>query len=314
MNHAEPQASAIKVVYIAGYGRSGTTLLSIALGQHPRIFGAGEIHELTRHAWEQNTFCSCARALRDCPFWSDVVGRWLGSDEINLIDDYRRAQGRFESLGAPYLARIGIGGGSHFSRFAEQTGRLFHLIASASGKQVIVDSSKLPGRAWALAQTGLFEVYVVHMVRDGRGVAWSMMKGYKRDARAGLQREIKPKSALRTGLRWTMVNLAAEDLRRMVGADRYMRVRYEDFATDPAQVIARIGDRIGVDLSAVGKGVAAGEAMAPHHQIAGNRLRMNPTVKVAIDESWRSQMPESSRRRFGRLCGWLLRRYDYDHA
>ena len=31
------------IIYIAGYGRSGSTVLDIMLGDHPRIFSGGEL-------------------------------------------------------------------------------------------------------------------------------------------------------------------------------------------------------------------------------------------------------------------------------
>ena len=49
----------VRVVYIAGYGRSGTTILDIALGQHSVVMGAGEITALTRHVWQENEYCAC---------------------------------------------------------------------------------------------------------------------------------------------------------------------------------------------------------------------------------------------------------------
>lgn len=82
---------------------------------------------------------------------------------------------------------------------------------------------------------------VIHLVRDGRGVAWSLLKGYERDAKSGLQKEIKPKSVFRTALRWSMVNLAVEYLSRKLGSEKVMRVRYEDFASDPVAVMQQIG-------------------------------------------------------------------------
>ena len=32
-----------KIIYVAGYGRSGSTLLDMMLASHPAVFGAGEM-------------------------------------------------------------------------------------------------------------------------------------------------------------------------------------------------------------------------------------------------------------------------------
>lgn len=297
----------LKIVYIAGYGRSGTTLLSIALGEHPAICSAGELHELTRSAWSQNNFCSCGARMRDCSFWGSVMRRWLGSAPDAVLDAYQRVQSPIENSFMPSFLKTG----PQSKVFAERTHALFDEIAAASGNTVIVDSSKLPGRAGALARDRDLDLYVIHLVRDGRGVAWSLRKAYQRDAKAGVQRELKPKPTVRTSLRWSLVNLAAERLAGAVGKDRYLRVRYEDFAADPAAVLGRIGAMIGVDLGAVGANLKDGAGMNPRHQLAGSRLRMNSSIKVAIDEGWRSQMPTMSRRLFTLLSWPHLQRYGY---
>ena len=38
------------VLYIAGYGRSGSTVLDMLLGTHPRIIGGGELTHLFHHS------------------------------------------------------------------------------------------------------------------------------------------------------------------------------------------------------------------------------------------------------------------------
>jgi hypothetical protein len=273
------------------------------------VLGAGEIHELTRNAFAQNAYCSCGEPIRACGFWSIVAREWTAQENESFFDEYKALQHRFESL--PSIAGAPLSG-AKFDRFAARTEALFRIVSSTSGKRVIVDSSKLPGRAAALARMKSIDLYVVHLVRDGRGVAWSLMKAYKPDVKAGLQREIKPKSVWRTGLRWAMLNLGAEKLEEVVGSDRYLRLRYEDLAGDPAAALDRIGKMIGVDLAGIGANLSRGIAAKPVHQIAGNRLRMSAMVKVSKDEAWRSEMPDTSKRAFARLCGRLLSRYGYE--
>ena len=127
--------------------------------------------------------------------------------------------------------------GKQFAFYGRRTTRLFEAILSQSGKKTIVDSSKLPGRAMALALVPEIDLRVIHVVRDGRGVAWSLAKAYQREVKSGLQREIKPKSVSRTALRWTMVNLETEYLFRKLGPEKVMRLRYEDFVSNPADVM-----------------------------------------------------------------------------
>lgn len=301
----------VRIAYIAGYGRSGSTILDIALGQHAAVMGAGEITSLTRHVWRHNEYCACGNAIRDCSFWNSVLQEWSIGQESGLMEEYCALQQKFEGLSMLTRLLSGFGLGKRFSLYTLHTKRLFSAMQACSGRQMIVDSSKLPGRAMAVAQIPGIDMRVIHLVRDGRGVAWSLLKGYERDAKSGLQKEIKPKSVFRTAVRWSMVNLAVEYLSRKLGPERVMRVRYEDFASDPVTVMQKIGAFLELDLSRIGTSLRNGEAMGPGHQVAGNRLRMNASIALNKDEAWRTRMPAGQQVSFRRLGGWMLRRYGY---
>ena len=63
----------VQVLYIAGTGRSGSTLLAGILGQVDGIFNAGEV----RYIWDRgllaNRLCGCGRQFRDCPVWDEIL-------------------------------------------------------------------------------------------------------------------------------------------------------------------------------------------------------------------------------------------------
>ncbi|MDK1491927.1 sulfotransferase [Sinorhizobium sp. 7-81] len=300
-----------RIVYIAGYGRSGSTLLDIALGQHPAVVGAGEITSLTRHVWSHNEYCACGHPIRDCAVWSTVLQEWSKGWDSTLMSEYCALQQKFEGLPMFMKVFCGVGLGKQFAPYALHTKRLFDAMLSCSGRQMIVDSSKLPGRAMALAQIPGIDMRVIHLVRDGRGVAWSLLKGYERDEKSGLQKEIKPKSVFRTALRWSIVNLAVEYLLRKLGPQKVMRVRYEDFASNPVEVMQEIGTFLELDLTEIGSTLQSGRPIGPGHQVAGNRLRMNGSIALNKDEAWRTRMPAGQQVSFQRLGGWMLRRYGY---
>ncbi|WP_166675430.1 sulfotransferase [Neorhizobium sp. R1-B] len=304
-------SQSVRIAYIAGYGRSGSTILDIALGQHAAVVGAGEIAALTRHVLAQNEYCACGSAITDCGFWSTVSRHWSNGREAEFIRDYCVLQKKFEGLSMLLKSISGIGLGPQFEEYSLHTTRLFTTMLSYSNKEMIVDSSKLPGRAIALSRMPGIDMRIIHLVRDGRGVAWSLLKGYERDAKSGLQKEIKPKSVFRTALRWSIVNLAVEYLSRTLGPERIIRVRYEDFTSNPAATLQQIGSFLKLDLSQIGSSLQRGEPMGPGHQVAGNRLRMTSSIELKKDESWQTRMPVSQQLSFQRLGGWMLRRYGY---
>ena len=90
-----------------------------------------------------------------------------------------------------------------------------------------------------------------------------------------------------------------------------MRVRYEDFTSNPTAIMQDIGRMLGMDLTDIGEALRDGAAIAPGHLIAGNRLRMKGALRLVQDSSWRADMPGRKQTAFRWLCGPLLRRYGY---
>ena len=78
----------ITVLYIAGNGHSGSTLLDIIIGSSPDIFSAGELTFITRDSIFEE-YCSCGCLIKECPVWSKIVRIWLETASITL-EDYKR--------------------------------------------------------------------------------------------------------------------------------------------------------------------------------------------------------------------------------
>ena len=63
-----------------------------------------------------------------------------------------------------------------FQAYDQQVRALFQAIRAVSGKRVVEDTTKTPSRALVLSMISGVDVRILHLVRDGRGVAWSMEK------------------------------------------------------------------------------------------------------------------------------------------
>ncbi len=299
----------IKLIYIAGYGRSGTTLLDIALGQHEAIFGAGEITTLARHVWNKNEHCACGAPVRQCPLWKEVVELWTMGEAADFMENYRRFQEETETLVSARRLGWRFRRNGKANDHSRDSLKLLRDLSNVSGRTILVDSSKLPGRAFALARLPGVELYVVHLVRDGRGVAWSLMKPYKREVEKGIQKEVKPKPLFYTAIRWMMVNLAAELLCRQVGRRRSIRIRYEDFVADPRatleSIISLTGEEVRPDQ------YRRDQPFHPEHQVAGNRHRMQKAITLRKDDRWHEEMPAHKQLAFSIACVLFLKRYGY---
>lgn len=310
MGHETP--GKISVAYIAGAGRSGSTLLDVVLGALANVESVGELCNLHRRSWVQDEVCACGQSVRACKFWSRVWALWASECGLPEPVSYAELQRRFERPRAwPHVMAARFGLDRSFFAYANATTALYRAIATVSGCQVIVDSSKDPVRAYALALNPHIDLRLIHLVRDGRGVAWSMQKSYKKDKGAGIERDIAPTAPWRTILDWALVNVQVEQVARRIGRDNTVRVRYENFVSKPVDVLAEIGNLLACDTSRLAQAVAAGEAIPIGHTVSGNRLRMENSVRLEPDTRWMKEMGSSDQRLCWLLGGWALRRYGY---
>src|SRR5215208_6584257 len=332
---AHPEAP-VQVLKITGLGRSGSTILDVVLGNHPRIESVGEVGNLMRNGWIsreslrgidpkrlRRPICSCGKRLdvlyveapdEACPFWSRVRGEWVGRAGRESIEGYTKLQSGFELKRRwPRLLYEKRRPSASFRSYARLTRTFFEAIRAVSGKPVIVDSTMVPVRAFALAMIPGIDLYVVHLVRDGRGVITSHRKSFEKGLQAGIMWDHKGHPMWKTVVRWIVLNLATEWLCTQLGPKRTMCMRYEDFVADPKSALERIGSLIELDLTDVAEAASSGKPMEARHNIGGNRTKKSGTITLRPDsEEWRSALSPTEQRLSWMFMGWLMRRYGYD--
>jgi hypothetical protein len=304
-----------RVVSIIGSGRSGSTVLDIVLGNHPRIEGVGALSKLPRSGWvpDDDRRCSCGSPIHACPYWVGVYERWIDAVGDDGLTRYIDLQARYEhsSKRWPRLLLEERSPSPAFLAYAHMTAALYASIRDVSGKPVILDSSKKPIRTYALLATGIIDVRVLHLVRDGRGVVWSRLKSLPRDVEAGVPASRPPTPPWRTTLHWTQANIESEWVTRRAGRSNASRIAYESLVETPGELLERISPVVGEDLSELVEGLENGEEMHAGHRVGGNRMRFSGSVRLRPDLEWTTKLPSGDGRTFWRMAGWLARRYGY---
>ncbi len=317
--NAEHNTDPIRVAFIVGAGRSGSTVMDIVLGNHPDVASVGELCNLHRSGWTNNEYCACGDRGQQCNFWSDVFREWTAQSSAAEVSRYLDLQEKFENFrhfGRSRWLRLGrerIWQSQEFQDFTAQTGQLYKAIAAVSGKRIIVDSSKNPLRAAILSRVPEVDLRLIHLVRDGRAVAWSRQKAFEKDEKGGVASGIRSRPIWYSVTWWTIVNMISGLVRR-TQSDKSLLVRYEDFVADPRTSLDQIGDLVGVDLGSVTQGLLDGDAMQVSHAIAGNRVRMTGSVKLKADLEWQRMLPTRERRICWAIAGWMLYSYQYERG
>lgn len=144
--------SKIKVLYIIGSGRSGSTVMSAILGEQTDIVCAGEVSQLVCDGWKDNFYCSCGVRGNQCKFWSEVYKIWLEKTQCKDLNDYLYLQQKFENFKSiSSWWRISHDNQSpEFQQYKKWTKNIYEAIQKTSGKSIIIDASKNPARALAL--------------------------------------------------------------------------------------------------------------------------------------------------------------------
>lgn len=301
-------SSRTTVIYVLSSPHSGSTLLGTLLGSHPSVHFAGELFEIPKPAWDPDHVCTCGQTASSCPFWTKVRTELGPSADAQLLG---QLQAHFQR-GLPLLSLILSRGrrGSRSWAFGERSRELAEAVSRASGRAFVVDSSHGPARALAYdrARSDSFEVFFLHVVRDGRRVVASRKRSDLRHSSTG---RIGRHAALQYAFLWAGANLLFM-ARFGIGRRRYLRLRYEDLIADPAASLGRIGRFAGLDLSACVQQVLDGRTFSLGHVLSGNRFRLSGEVRMArsIPDDENGLLPRE-RRTFALVAGLAARLFGY---
>jgi hypothetical protein len=302
----------LKVIYIIGAGRSGSTVLDTVLGNHPEVESVGELGNTFRAFSNPDEFCACGRQAGDCLFWSAVQEQWRKLSGFDHNSQFFELQQRFTRLRHfrhLYAAQTNKLG--DFNRYIRGERALLEGIALVSNKRIIVDSTKNALRTYALSGMPNVEIFCIHLVRDGRGVVWSLMRPFEKDPKKGVQHDLNAKPAWRTALFWVYANTLSEFAMRAFSKTNRLFVRYEDFVENPDSTLTKISQLTAIDYRDVMKLVSEGKSMSVGHTIAGNRARMSGALKLNPDYEWRKRLSSKDARIFWLIGGHMALRYGY---
>lgn len=251
-----PRATRPKVIYVMGAGRSGSTILGVALGNSEGVLFAGELDK-----WFAREGTPRREDARLQAFWRDVLGATGDARDVFAARTgwLERSSGLFDPR--KWRARRRLRG-----RYREVSQRLFAALARTAHATYVVDSSHYPLRARELQALEGIDLYLLWLVRDPQSVVASLGR---RDV---AERHFGPLTA--NAYLWLTNALSLLVFLRQPRARRLL-VRHEDFIADPRRALLRI-------LRLAGSPAAVGDLQSlrtgvPFH---GNRLVASEIVSL----------------------------------
>jgi hypothetical protein len=278
-------------VFFVGCSRSGTTLLRRVGNAHPELAILSEQHWLPR-------------------YWEWRIGITPEGTVTRDLLDMLLADRRFSRLDLPFSRVVQLvedGAPKPYARFVTE---LFDLYAELAGKHIA--GEKTPKYVRYLPTLHLLwpDARFVHLVRDGRDVALSILEWNKAERNAGRFPTWDADPLTTTAFYWEWNVRLGREAGALLGPERYYELRYEALVLDPESECRKLCDFVDV---------AYDPSMLRFHE---GRARTQPTLSAKKAwkpitpglRSWREQMPPGDVVRFEAAAGPLLDELGYSRG
>ncbi|MBI3158311.1 MAG: sulfotransferase [Chloroflexi bacterium] len=249
-----------EIVFIAGLSHSGSTLLDLLLGAHPRLTGLGELDKVLaftpeQYAEERVMPCTCGRPVSECAFWAGAF------DALPGLPAGQRA--------APLLA---------------------HFAAVFGPEAMPVDSSKyLPALERWLDAPGV-SVRVLHVIKDVRSFVVSQRDALEKERGRGRLARAAHRLTTRQPAylfwKWHLRNRAIARFCARGGLAHYV-VSYDRLCLEPEAALRGICDFLGLEFH---PGMLSPANTGSHvfwgNPMAGDRQRH---AAIRYDDRWQAR-------------------------
>jgi hypothetical protein len=245
-----------KVLYVMGAGRSGSTILGVALGNCANVFFAGELDRWLARSGVPHDGSERTR------FWSIVRDEVDDAAELfgGKTTCLERSSALLDIRKWPLRRRLR-------QRYRHVSEELYLAIRRVTGVTHIVDTSHYPMRARELRALQGIDLYLLFLVRDPQSIVASLGRDDVPERRFGVPTA--------NAYLWLTYVLSVFVFLRHP-RDRRLFVRHEDFVADPEGVLRQILHRC--DSSALPPDLKSLRTGVPFH---GNRLVKSGVVAVS---------------------------------
>lgn len=288
------------LIYIMSPSYSGSTLLTFLLAMHPKIATIGEL-KASSMGDVDSYVCSCGEKLIACEFWRHVIEKMEARGHSFCLDDFgtRFKPGGglsnrlvsalvrgpvFESARSLGLQLVPSSKASLRNTLA-QNKALTEIISEYFDAEFFLDGSKDPVRLKHFHESNLWNVKVIYLIRDGRGVACSQMKHEGVSMNAAAQE-------------WVNKCDEIQHVVRALPSSNVFTLCYETLCENKDVVLNELYSFLGLDYGQVNESF---NSEACH--ILGNSMRLKFSSTLRLDEKWKSNLSKEDLAVFDGVAG-----------
>ena len=281
----------IKIVYLTGFWYSGATILGRSLRTSDQVIYVGEIRDFWVKGIRNDEKCSCGEKFSSCSFWQAVKNEYINSFPSENIETITRELERFERWTNYFKLKKYLKNKDDKSyrlfleNYLKHTEKLYEIISKVSGRNIIVDSSRLAVRLQALSLSDRLDLYPIYVIRDPRGVVNSLFKKEIRDY--GKRRN----NSLKHVLKWVVKNFLTLNAMKNIKVSKKIYLGYTYFTKNSVNVLEFLEKILNCKVDYVIKDGKVSLNLKPGHVFTGNRSRFDSgKVTISEDEKWRKEL------------------------
>lgn len=237
-----------KIIFIAGLGHSGTTLIDLVLSNHTSIIGFGQIYtvynELKNNTIKhKNRVCSCGKDITECDYWSRIIST-MNQPDVSYQSFYKFI---LDTIHSEFQNDI-------------------YLLDSSKSLESLKNTLRIPNTS----------IKVLHIFKDVRNWCISNIELHKRKYN-------KRASPFLTFLLWYNSNKKFQNYLDSNNL-QYLNIGYDDFCLNSKKVFIDIFDFLEIGYQ---EGLA-NYSNSKSHVVSGNRMRLEPdkNKEIVYDNRW----------------------------
>ena len=286
-----------KIIYIVGGGHSGSTLLSLLIGSSDNVFSLGEVYYFNSYndpVSDPELFsvfknqCTCGEIFGECEFWSKVNKMFdkpvTITRKISIFEFVKTIWNMISPFKDLFQFKLANGDDKYFFNAIETVVMDFNKKCD-----YLIDSSKDPRRLARLKElVGVENIFVIHLIRDGRGYVASYNSKNKPRAR---EWGLKVENFFITGVKWMAINIITRMYLKKYQFQA-IQISYDLFCRNPQNYINVLNERLNLNIS---KQYIKKINNSVYHDIHGNWMRHKKIKAIQYDGSWKKDLSLSKR-------------------
>lgn len=263
-----------KIIYIAGDGRSGSTLLELILSNDPCTISIGEAYRFWFRYYEGESTCGCSENISDCEFW-DAIHK-----DLSTIKGYdpRLIWNQIQYL-LKFKNRHRIKTILHqeeYKLLKTVVIRFYSKVYELANVTYIIDNSKSTGWLLILFELIPNELVIIHLERNLEAVANSWKSRVKLPEYSNKTVWMPRKSIWTSMKTWLKIKYTMRYFKKSIN---YNFLSYESFINNPNVFITEMMTKLNLSID-------FNNLSYPYnHSIGGNPMRNNGNEILKISKT-----------------------------